>query len=179
MTITMTSAVQRGSTLIELLFFIVVVSVGVVAILSVMSTTVRFSAEPMARKQAMVLAESILEEIVQKDYADRTETPPVPLLLGDMDHVGDFHNVDPVSVDTIFTDAPSDYVMSIVVEMDIWSVDGALPTDNDGLPVVNVLSDLPDPLPLPLLLPVPVKKITVTVTSRGHTISLSGYRADY
>jgi MSHA pilin protein MshD len=183
--IPMTSSVQRGSTLIELLFFIVVVSIGVVGILSVMNTTVRFSAEPMARKQAIVLAESILGEVVQKDYADRTGTPPVPLLLGDMDHVGDFHNVNPVSVESIFTDAPSVYVMSIVVEMDSWSVDGALPLDDDGLPVVNVISDLlgPEPVsvpfPWPLSLPVPVKKITVTVTGRGHTISLSGYRADY
>jgi MSHA pilin protein MshD len=163
----MTSAVQRGSTLIELLFFIVVVSVGVVGILSVMNTTVRFSAEPMARKQAMVLAESILEEIVQKDYVDRDASSDVPALR----HVGDYSGED----ESIFiTDWPAsliDYKVGIEVEEDIWSVD----VDN---PLTTGLPN-PSSVPLPLPLPVPVKKITVTVTGRGYTISLSGYRADY
>jgi MSHA pilin protein MshD len=166
----MTSAVQRGSTLIELLFFIVVVSVGVVGILSVMNTTVRFSAEPMARKQAMVLAESILEEIVQKDYADRDVSSDVPALR----HVGDYSGED----ESIFiTDWPAsliDYKVGIEVVVDSWSVD----VDQSWK---NSVTGLPDPslVPLPLPLPVPVKKITVTVTGRGYTISLSGYRADY
>jgi len=167
----MTSKVQRGSTLIELLFFIVVVSVGVVGILSVMNTTVRFSAEPMARKQAMVLAESILEEIVQKDYADRDASSDVPALR----HVGDYSGED----ESIFiTDWPAsliDYKVGIAVEEDIWSVDVDQSWRNP------LTTGLPDPslVPLPLPLPVPVKKITVTVTGRGYTISLSGYRADY
>jgi MSHA pilin protein MshD len=168
----MTSAVQRGSTLIELLFFIVVVSIGVVGILSVMNTTVRFSAEPMARKQAMVLAESILEEIVQKDYADRDASSAVPALRYDMDLVGDYDGQD----ESIFITAwplsfPTDHVVNIVVEEDSWSVDSLLPTLSGDMDPLDV--------PVPVLLPVPVKKITVTVTSRGHTISLSGYRADY
>tara|TARA_B110000967_G_scaffold188512_1_gene211364 strand:+ start:50 stop:529 length:480 start_codon:yes stop_codon:yes gene_type:complete len=159
----MTSAAERGFTLIELIVFIVVVSAGLVGILSVMNATVQFSAEPMARKQAMVLAESILEEVVQKDYADTDLLDLDPdldpkaehvkdTLRANMDDVDDYHG----TTESIFTDWPdnlSGYLVTIDAQPYIWS---------------RVSS-----------LPVPVKKITVTVTGRGHTISLSGYRADY
>lgn len=61
---------QSGLTLIELIVFIVVVSIGVVGILSVMNVTVQHSADPMVRKQALALADSIMEEIVLKAYSD-------------------------------------------------------------------------------------------------------------
>ncbi len=54
---------QAGISLIELVMFIVIVSVGVVGILSVMDITTKASADPMLRKQALSIAESLLEEI--------------------------------------------------------------------------------------------------------------------
>ncbi|KAF3998984.1 type IV pilus modification PilV family protein [Glaciimonas immobilis] len=54
---------QSGITLIELLMFIVIVSVGVAGILSVMNVTTRYSEDPLQRKQAVAIAESMLEEI--------------------------------------------------------------------------------------------------------------------
>ena len=54
---------HAGISLIELVMFIVIVSVGVVGILSVMSVTTKASADPMVRKQALSIAESLLEEI--------------------------------------------------------------------------------------------------------------------
>jgi MSHA pilin protein MshD len=54
---------QIGISLIELVMFIVIVSVGVVGILSVMNITTQNSADPMLRKQALSIAESLLEEI--------------------------------------------------------------------------------------------------------------------
>jgi MSHA pilin protein MshD len=61
---------QAGFTLIELVIFIVVVSVGVVGILSVMNFNVQHSADPFVRKQAAALADSIMEEILLKEYVD-------------------------------------------------------------------------------------------------------------
>lgn len=58
---------QFGVTLIELVIFIVIISVGLVGILSVMNVTTRNSADPMVRKQAMAMAEAVLEEILSKD----------------------------------------------------------------------------------------------------------------
>jgi MSHA pilin protein MshD len=54
---------QAGVSLIELIMFMVIVSVGLAGILSVMNLTVRNSADPMVRKQAIAIAEALLEEI--------------------------------------------------------------------------------------------------------------------
>ncbi|MDO8285732.1 MAG: prepilin-type N-terminal cleavage/methylation domain-containing protein [Rhodoferax sp.] len=61
---------QRGFTLIELIMFIVIVGVGVAGVLSVFTTGVKNSADPMVRKQALSIAESLLEEILLKDFVD-------------------------------------------------------------------------------------------------------------
>ncbi len=58
-----TRATQTGISLIELVIFIVIVSVGVAGILSVMNVTVLHSADPIVQKQAVAIAESLLEEI--------------------------------------------------------------------------------------------------------------------
>ena len=54
---------QAGVSLVELLMFVVIVSVALVGILSVMNVTSKASADPMQRKQAAAIAESLLEEI--------------------------------------------------------------------------------------------------------------------
>ncbi len=54
---------QCGISLIELVMFIVIVSVGVVGILAVMNVTTRHSADPLIRKQVVAVAESLLEEV--------------------------------------------------------------------------------------------------------------------
>jgi MSHA pilin protein MshD len=76
----LTGRSQRGMSLIELIMFIVIVSVGIVGILLVMNVTVKSSADPMVRKQALAMAEAILGEILAKDFANPTggyaETAP-------------------------------------------------------------------------------------------------------
>jgi len=59
---------QRGFTLIELTVFIVIVSVAVLGVLRVISFTTANSADPQLRKQALVLAESMLEEVQLARY---------------------------------------------------------------------------------------------------------------
>ena len=61
---------QTGTTLIELVIAIVIVSIAVSAILMVMSMTVGYSADPMIRYQAVAIAEAYLEEISLKSFAD-------------------------------------------------------------------------------------------------------------
>lgn len=60
------SAKQAGFSLIELIFFIVVVALGLAGILSVMNQTVASSVDPLVRKQALVLADALMEEIMLK-----------------------------------------------------------------------------------------------------------------
>ena len=59
---------QLGFTLIELMVFIVIVSVAVLGVLRVISFTTANSADPQLRKQALVLAESMLEEVQLARY---------------------------------------------------------------------------------------------------------------
>lgn len=54
---------QRGISLIELIVFIVIVSAATAGMLSVMSKISLSSVDPLLRKQAMLRAESLLEEV--------------------------------------------------------------------------------------------------------------------
>jgi len=150
---------QHGFTLIELIIFIVVVSAGLAGILSVMNTVVKSSADPMVRKQAMALADSILEEILLKSYCDpdTVDTSTSPATCGantvesgrnTYDDVDDYNRL----TQTAFTDLPTElsgYVISITV---------AAPASLSG---------------------VTMKKVTVTISRGSESISMSGYRANY
>ena len=59
---------QLGVTLIELLVFMVIVGVGVIGLLSVTTSPIMHSADPMLRKQALAIAESLLLEIEQRPF---------------------------------------------------------------------------------------------------------------
>lgn len=54
---------RSGFTLIELIVSIVIVSVGLLGILSVLNITLRGSADPLVKKQLLAIAESLLEEV--------------------------------------------------------------------------------------------------------------------
>lgn len=155
---------NRGFTLIELIIFIVVVGAGLAGILAVMNTTVKSSADPMVRKQSMALADSIMEEILQKEYCDpdtATLAPPAApvcpasrvaadqeALRADYDDVDDYNG----KTKAIFTDWPpslSAYSVAIVVEA---------PANISGIPH---------------------KRVTVTVTGGAHEIAMTGYRSNY
>jgi len=56
-------APASGITLVELLVFIVVVSVGLAGILAVYNTVVQRSADPLITKQMTAIAEALLEEV--------------------------------------------------------------------------------------------------------------------
>lgn len=145
----MTSPRQRGFTLIELIIFIVVVAAGLAGILSVMDSAVKSSADPLVRKQAMALADSILEEILLKNFED-----PDPLVSSGettrntLDDVGDYHG----KSNALFADLPASlasYSIAIAVVDDAATL---------GLAV---------------------KRVTVTVSRSGESVSLTGYRANY
>jgi MSHA pilin protein MshD len=62
------AARQRGVTLVELIMFIVIVSVALAGILQVMRMTTANSADPLRRKQALMIAEALLEEVRQAGF---------------------------------------------------------------------------------------------------------------
>lgn len=160
----MNSRMQKGFTLIEVIIFIVVVGAGLAGILAVSNTAVKSSADPMVSKQAMALADSILEEILQKEYCDpdtATLAPPAaPVcpasrVLADQEAArADYDDVDDYNGQTkaVFTDWPaslSAYTVAIAV---------AAPANISGIPH---------------------KRVTVTVSGGGNAIAMTGYRSNY
>jgi MSHA pilin protein MshD len=61
---------QAGTTLIELVISIVIVSIAVSAVLMALTMTIGSSADPMIRHQAIAIAEAYLEEITLKAFDD-------------------------------------------------------------------------------------------------------------
>lgn len=99
----MTKPRQPGFTLIELILFIVVLSAGLAGILSVMTSVVKSSADPLLRKQATALADAILEEILLKSYA-HDGSAPVGSNRATYDNVDDYNGL----TQAAFTDLPAE-----------------------------------------------------------------------
>jgi MSHA pilin protein MshD len=59
---------QRGVTLIELVMFIVIVSASIAGVLLAINQTTRASADPLITKQALAIAEALLEEVQSKPF---------------------------------------------------------------------------------------------------------------
>ena len=77
---------DRGFSLIEAIVFIAVVSIGISGVLLAINTATGDSVDPLIRKQAVAIAESLLEEINSMPYTycdpddplAATATPPLP-----------------------------------------------------------------------------------------------------
>ena len=149
-----TSRRQFGFTLIELIIFIVVVSAGLAGILSVMDTVVKSSADPMVRKQSIAIAESMLEEILLKDYVNPT---------------GGYTGTTRAQFDDVSDYAGYTTSTGIVDAMGV-PVAGLAGFNIAPAVTVAASSDLTG---------VAAFKVTVSVTGPSGTISLSGYRSNY
>lgn len=150
--------IQSGLTLIELVIFIVVVSVGVVGILSVMNVTTRHSADPMVRKQAIAIAESLLEEILVKDFTDPdgvTATEASRDLYDDVDDYSGF-SVSPVK-----------------------DINGNVLQDGAGNNLNFTATASVTPQAFDVIASADSKLITVTVSGKGETITFSAYKVNY
>ena len=172
---------ERGLSLIELLVFIVVVGVAVTGVVSVFSLNARSSADPVVRKQAVAIAESLLEEVLSKPYtycdpddanaetatspagcASLTETAMAPEAgetrysnLTPFDNVNDYNGFSMVSIRDLTESA---------IGLDAYSASIQVQSAGafNGIPAGETLL------------------VTVNVTGPGnHRISLSGYRARY
>jgi MSHA pilin protein MshD len=62
-------AQQIGFTLIELIMSMVIISIALVGIFSVINITTLHSADPIVQHQAIAIAESYMDEILQQSYS--------------------------------------------------------------------------------------------------------------
>ena len=63
-------ALQRGTTFIELVMSIVIISIAVTGVLLVITRNTGSSADPLVQHQAIAIAEAYLEEILEKPFVD-------------------------------------------------------------------------------------------------------------
>lgn len=159
---------QRGLTLIELVMFIVIVSVGVAGILLVLNVTVRGSADPMVRKQALAVAEALMDEVLSKEFANPAggASPAAP--------------GNPTQTERPTFDDVSDYHMAAGWQ---WSGVRSLTdtgTNIAGLENYTLTIAVSPTTDLSGIDASNAKKIAITVDAgNGHAIQLVGYRTRY
>jgi MSHA pilin protein MshD len=157
---------QRGLTLIELIIFIVIVTTAVAGILSVMNITVKSSADPMIRKQAMAIAEAVLDEVLARDFANPTggfvESSTTCANRNLYDDVSDYHCFNAASTNRI--DGNETLGSSTIATLSAY----AASVDVDATTAALGLTGGTE-----------VKTVTVVVTGNNESITLIGYRTNY
>lgn len=162
---------QHGLTLIELIVFIVIVGVALAGVLTVLNHTARHSADPVLRKQALTIAEAILEEVMMQPFtwcdpddagavtatgytsctvSENNLAPEAGEARGSgatpFDNVNDYHGL--VTTTNVAGGGAAPYTASVTVTQDSLN----------GIPVDASLL------------------VTVSVSAAGETIQLQGYR---
>jgi len=177
-----TSRAQAGLTLIELIMFIIIVSVGIAGILMVLNLTSQKSADPQVRKQMLAVAEALLEEVEFKPFTlcDPND-PNAATAVTSADCTGGTGGANdesrlplgPEAGETRATyDNVSDYNgLSLSPVSDI---NGSNPINGYSATVSVTQEQLEASIP-----PDASLRITVTVTHGNDSLSLSGYRLRY
>jgi MSHA pilin protein MshD len=83
--------------LVEIVVAMVIIAISLTGTLMLVDTTTRRSADPMLERQATSIAESYLEEALQKNYLDPTDGTLCPTPEGAralFDNVCDFNGLD-------------------------------------------------------------------------------------
>lgn len=155
---------QCGISLIELIMFIVIISVALIALLSVLNVTTKNSTDPLLRKQALAIAESLLEEVQLQNFSNPD---------GGFTVIGTAIPDDRASFDDVF-----DY--------NSFATAGIFPADGSAIAVaglgnysvgVNVVNP---PAAWGTIPANDVAQITVTVTDpSGQSLQAVGYRVNY
>ena len=155
---------QCGISLIELVVFIVILSVALTGILLVMNQVTAHSADPLIHKQAIAAAESLLEEIELQDFVDRndgvtTVCPPSSAVTA-VNRATDYHIVS----------CYNGFAMAGITDLNnnpigLGAYDASVTIADEALGTVAAGSAV---------------RITVTVTDpQGNAITIDGYRTRY
>jgi len=155
---------MRGMTLVEVVMFIVIVSVGLAGVMSAFTAATAKSADPVVRKQSITIAEQMLEEILLKDYANpaggfspATAGNPAQAERPGFDDVDDYNMTGGFKWTGI-----RDIANTAISQLENYTVTVTVAASalND-IAVANA------------------KKITVSVTGGGEAVTLIGYRTQY
>ena len=162
------SARQRGLSLLEMILAIIIISVALVAIMSTFVVATRGSVDPMVSRQAQLIAEAYLEEILLKRFID----PQTSRICGGAGTVeGSRVAYDNVCDYNGLSEAPTDQFGNPIAALAAYSVQVSVDTSGsvnlNGLVNGGANTDR-------------VMRVDVTVTGpSGVSVTLSGYRTNY
>jgi MSHA pilin protein MshD len=153
---------QRGFTLIEVIVSIVVLAIAIVGVVAGLSAVAVRSATTMVNQQAVAIASSYLNEVLQKPFG--TGAPDGAAPRSQFDVVADYAGLTDVGV--------HDQTGAAVPGLSQYTV--AVAVTGGGLP------SPPAPAPLGAVLTAQLLEVDVTVSnSSGVLVVLSGYRTKY
>jgi MSHA pilin protein MshD len=178
-------AAQAGISLVELIMFIIIVSIGVAGILTVFNVTTQKSADPQVRRQMLAIAEALLEEVELKPFTIcDPDDPKASIATASSDCTGGPNGINdesklPLGPEASANDSAranfdnvSDYNgLNLPTASDI---NGGNAITGYSASVSVVQEKLETGIPLDASL-----RITVTVNHGSDSLSLSGYRLRY
>lgn len=189
---------QHGVTLVELLLFIVIVSIAVAGVLQVLRLNAGASADPLRRKQALLIAEALLEEVQLARYtfcdpsssnaATATSTTACVIAERFGQGAGTGAGREPVGVRPY--DNVNDYAAAAGVALAAFDVNGVLADANGAALAVTGyrasltlvpenLGDIASGYSAGAVDVGEVLRISVTVRFDNSALTLDGYRTRY
>lgn len=178
---------QSGLTLVELAVFIAVVSIALAGVLLVMNFTTNRSADPQLRKEALAVAEALLEEVEMSgftwcDAQDANFLTATGAFTGANGCASTVENAGPEVGNSRPYDNVNDYVeaygMPQTLTGDVTGSSALIPA---GYTVT--LTEIPEALGGISSGSPPaatnVLRLTVTVSYSGGSVTLEGYRTRY
>jgi MSHA pilin protein MshD len=154
----------HGTTLVEVVMFIVIVSVALASVVSTLGFTAQRSADPLVQRQTLAVAESLLQEVTSQPYT-ATDLDGIPNAIGPesgetrystttpFDHVDDYHG----------------FTMSGIVNVDGVAIAGLESYSASVSVQAQALGNIASGEGL---------LVTVTVTGPGaYSVALSAFRA--
>jgi MSHA pilin protein MshD len=186
---------QRGLSLIELVIAIMIISVAVTGVLMLFSSNVRNSADPMVRKQAVAIAESLLNEVLARpftycdpqDAANEAASPPASTgactggAAGSQDKGGSTLGPQPGTESRFSNTDPLDNVADYngyTMNSGIYSLDNSA-TPVAGLGNYTASVSVTRSGTTFGLTSDAVLRVVVQVNGQGESITLTGYRFRY
>jgi len=151
-------APARGMTLIELVFAIVIISVGVAGVLQVYNNTVRNSGDPLVNKQMLAIAEGMLEEVALKPYAIVASTgTAIGCSRSTFNDIWDYNNY---ATSSVICDVDG----NAIATLGGYSMSVSVQTDSSTFSAVGVSA---------------AARITVTVRYGSRSLSLVSWRTNF
>lgn len=177
---------QRGISLVELIMFIVIISVALTGILMAMNTATLHSADPLIEKQGLAIAESLLEEVTAMPftYCDPDDASAATATTATVGGTGCNATVEAIGAEAGETrggvspfDNVNDYHGLTLVGAGITDIAGnaIAGVENYTANVTVMETDLNG-----ISAPAAALQITVTVTrTGGYSVDVTGYRTRF